>query len=73
MKHRLLVSALCLIYASVAAAADDPATQSLPAAEEVVSRMAASDLHRQSSIDGYAGMRRYILENRKLRSAPKCS
>lgn len=67
MKHRLLVSALCLIYASVAAAADDPATQSLPAAEEVVSRMAASDLHRQSSIDGYAGMRRYILENRKLR------
>ena len=67
MKHRLLVSALCLIYASVAAAADDPATQSLPAAEEVVSRMAASDLHRQSSIDGYAGMRRYVLENRKLR------
>jgi outer membrane lipoprotein-sorting protein len=66
MKHRLRVSALCLLYASVAAAADDPATQSLPAAEEVVSRMAASDLHRQSSIDGYAGMRRYVLENRKL-------
>jgi len=67
MKHRLLVSALYLICASAAAAADDSATQSLPAAEEVVSRMAASDLHRQSSIGGYAGMRRYVLENRKLK------
>ncbi len=67
MKHRLLVSALYLICASAAAAADDNATQSLPTAEEVVSRMAASDLHRQSSIDGYAGMRRYVLENRKLK------
>jgi outer membrane lipoprotein-sorting protein len=66
MKHRLLVSALYLICAS-AAAADDPATHSLPTADEVVSQMAASDLHRQSSIDGYAGMRRYILENRKLK------
>jgi negative regulator of sigma E activity len=67
MKHRLLVSTLYLICASVAAAADDPVTQSPPTAEEVVSRMAASDLHRQSSIDGYAGMRRYVLENRKLK------
>jgi hypothetical protein len=29
--------------------------------------MAASDLQRQSSIEGYAGMRRYVLENRKLK------
>jgi negative regulator of sigma E activity len=66
MKHRLLVSALYLICASAAPAADDTATQGLPTADEVVSRMTASDLHRQSSIDGYAGMRRYVLENRKL-------
>ena len=68
MKHRVLVSALYLICASAAPAADDPATQSLPTAEEVVRRMAASDLHRQiPPIDGYAGMRRYVLENRKLK------
>jgi outer membrane lipoprotein-sorting protein len=67
MNHTLLMSALYLISASAAAAADNPGTATLPAPEEIVSRMAASDLHRQSSIDGYAGMRRYILENRKLK------
>jgi negative regulator of sigma E activity len=69
MKQRLLVGALYLICAATAAAAaaDDSTIQSLPTAEEIVSRMAASDLHRQSSFDGYNGMRRYVLENRKLK------
>jgi outer membrane lipoprotein-sorting protein len=65
MKHTLLMSAL-FISASAAVAADNPGTAALPTPEEIVSRMAASDLRRQSSIDGYAGMRRYVLENRKL-------
>lgn len=66
MNHTLLVTVLYLISASAAVAADNPGTATLPTTDEIVSRMAASDLHRQSSIDGYAGMRRYILENRKL-------
>jgi outer membrane lipoprotein-sorting protein len=66
MNHTLLVTVLYLISASAAVAADNPGTATLPTPDEIVSRMAASDLHRQSSIDGYAGMRRYILENRKL-------
>jgi outer membrane lipoprotein-sorting protein len=66
MNHTLLVTVLYLISASAAVAADNPGTATLPTSDEIVSRMAASDLHRQSSIDGYAGMRRYILENRKL-------
>jgi hypothetical protein len=65
MKFHWLLTALFLLPVSAAAAADDPAT--LPTAEEIVSRMATSDLRRQSSIEGYAGMRRYVLENQKLK------
>lgn len=64
MKTYFLLIALLSLQASSAVAADDSAT--LPTAEEVVSRMAAHDLQRQASIEGYAGMRRYILENQKL-------
>ena len=64
MKYRLLLTALSLMPASAVGAQDRAATA--PEAEEIVSRMAASDLHRQSSIEGYAGMRRYVLENEKL-------
>jgi outer membrane lipoprotein-sorting protein len=64
MKHRLLLSALLLFVANSAIAADDSATP--PTAEEIVNRMAAHDLARQASIEGYAGMRRYVLENNKF-------
>ena len=64
MKYRLLLTALSLMPASAVGAQDRAATAT--EAEEIVSRMAASDLHRQSSIEGYAGMRRYVLENEKL-------
>ena len=64
MKNHLLLTALFLLPTSAAIAADDPGT--LPTAEQVMSRMAAQDVERQSSIEGYAGMRRYVLENQNF-------
>jgi outer membrane lipoprotein-sorting protein len=63
MKISLLTSALLLMQAVPAAAQDSAAT---PGAGEIVARMTAHDLARQSSIEGYAGMRRYVLENQKF-------
>ncbi len=59
MKNHFLVAVLLLIPTSVVAG-DSP---SLPTAEEIVAQMSAHDLQRQTSIEGYAGMRRYILDN----------
>ena len=64
MKNHLLLTALFLLPASAAIAADDSGTP--PTTEQIVGRMAALDLQRQSSIGGYAGMRRYVLENQNL-------
>ena len=64
MKYLFLLSALFLFVRNPAIAADDSATP--PTAEEIVNRMAARDLARQASIEGYAGMRRYVLENHKF-------
>ena len=63
MKYRLLLSALLLIVTNSAIAAGDSGTP--PTAEEIVNRMAAHDLVRQGSIEGYVGVRRYVLENYK--------
>jgi outer membrane lipoprotein-sorting protein len=63
MKTHLLLSAFLLMSALPAAAQDSPTN---PTADEIVTRMTAHDLARQSSIEGYAGMRRYVLENQKL-------
>jgi hypothetical protein len=63
MKSRFLLAALFLLPASVAAADESP---SLPTATEIVTRMGSRDLQRQVSIEGYAGMRRYVLDNQKL-------
>jgi hypothetical protein len=63
MKIHLPLSAFLLIQALPAAAQDSATTQ---AAEGIVTRMTAHDLARQSSIEGYAGMRRYVLENQKF-------
>jgi len=52
-----------LMSALPAAAQDSPTN---PTADEIVTRMTAHDLSRQSSIEGYAGMRRYVLENQKF-------
>ena len=63
MRNRLLLAALFLLPASAAAADESP---SLPTAEEIVARMGSRDLQRQVSIEGYAGMRRYVLDNQHL-------
>jgi outer membrane lipoprotein-sorting protein len=62
MKTHLLLSAFLLMSALPAAAQDSPTN---PTADEIVTRMTAHDLARQSSIEGYAGMRRYVLANQK--------
>jgi hypothetical protein len=62
MKHYFLLAALLLLQASSVVAAGDSAP--LPTAEEIVIRLGSHDLQRQVSVDGYAGMRRYVLENR---------
>jgi MucB/RseB N-terminal domain len=60
MKHRVLVaSALFLLPARLPAAEDT----STPAASDVVERMVRRDAQRQLLTQGYAGMRRYVLEN----------
>src|SRR5258708_22065869 len=60
MKNRFLLAALFLLPASAAAADESP---SLPTVTEIVTRMGSRDLQRQVSIEGYAGMRRYVLDN----------
>jgi outer membrane lipoprotein-sorting protein len=65
MKYHLLLVSLFFLAGSSAVAAEDSAPA--PTAEEIVARMAAHDLQRQSSVEGYAGMRRYVLENPKLK------
>lgn len=65
MKNHLLLVNLFLFAGSSAVAAENFAPA--PTAEEIVARMAAHDLQRQSSAEGYAGMRRYVLENLKFK------
>jgi outer membrane lipoprotein-sorting protein len=65
MKYHLLLVSLFFLACSSAVAAEDSAPA--PTAEEIVARMAAHDLQRQSSVEGYAGMRRYVLENLKFK------
>ncbi|HMI51535.1 MAG TPA: sigma-E factor regulatory protein RseB domain-containing protein [Candidatus Saccharimonadales bacterium] len=63
MKNHLLLSAF-LLMSALPVAAQGSATN--PTAEEIVARMTAHDLARQNSTEGYAGMRRYVLENQKF-------
>ena len=65
MKYHSLLVSLFLLAGSSAVAAEGSGTP--PTAEQIVARMAAHDLERQSSVEGYAGMRRYILENLKFK------
>jgi negative regulator of sigma E activity len=64
MRLLFLLTALFLVSVSSMVGADN--SNPLPTAEEVVTRMTALDLKRQFSIDGYTGMRRYLLENPRL-------
>ena len=65
MTNWVLLIVLFLVPGSGATAADNPGT--LPTTEQIVTRMAALDLQRQSSIHGYAGMRRYVLDGRNAK------
>src|ERR1700752_5022779 len=64
MKHYFLLTAVFLLRTLSVVAADDSGP--LPTAEEIVTRMGSRDLQRQVSMEGYAGMRRYVLENQHL-------
>jgi hypothetical protein len=61
MKHHVLLAVFLFFLpaAALSAAQDSP----LPAASEVVERMVQRDAQRQTLTQGYAGMRRYVLEN----------
>jgi hypothetical protein len=59
-QHVLLSVVLFLLPAAALSTAQD---SSLPTASEVVERMVQRDAQRQVLAQGYAGMRRYILEN----------
>jgi hypothetical protein len=63
---RILALLLLLVLVSdppLASAQDSP---SVPSANEIVARMGARDAQRQLATEGYAGMRKYILENEGL-------
>jgi len=64
IKHYFLLTALLLLPAQSIVAADNSAQ--VPTAEEIVTRLGAHDLQRQASAEGYAGMRRYVLENQRF-------
>src|SRR5260221_12188378 len=65
MKYHLLLVCLFLLAGSSAVAAEGSAPA--PTAEDIVARVISRDLQRQSSIDGYAGMRRDVFENQKIK------
>jgi negative regulator of sigma E activity len=64
MKHQLLLSLLFLLSASSVLAA--AGSGRLPTAEDIVAQMRIRDLQRQASMEGYVGMRRYILKNQRF-------
>jgi MucB/RseB family protein len=64
MKYYLLLTALFLLPASSLVGADG--FGQLPTAEEIVTQMGAHDLQRQDWVEGYVGMRRYVLENHRF-------
>src|SRR5215468_12613665 len=61
--HSLVGSSILSLIFMVSAAAQQAG---LPDANDIVARMVARDAQRQSSQDGYAGMRRYILTNEHM-------
>jgi len=64
MKIIPLFTPLVLLACPLLARAQD--TPSVPSADEVVARMGARDAQRQLATEGYAGMRKYTLENEGL-------
>jgi hypothetical protein len=63
MRNGFIFGALFLLVNTVAFSA--PAAVSLPSADSVVARMLAQNAQRQTQLDGYRGMREYVLENHR--------
>lgn len=61
--HSLIVVPVISVLSVTAAVAQQTA---LPEAKDVVAQMVARDAERQTSLEGYAGMRRYILTNEHM-------
>jgi len=56
---------LGLLFALTLAAQDIPDAAALPSADEVVAKMVQHDDERRAALQGYTGLRRYVLENPK--------
>ena len=54
---------LGILFALTLAAQDVPDGAALPTAEEVVAKMVQHDDERRAALQGYTGVRRYVLEN----------
>ncbi len=61
MKNCLKFGVLLLLLSSTAIGVSE--SVSLPTADSVIEAMLAHNAQRQSQIDGYRGMRKYVLEN----------
>lgn len=61
--HFLIGIAMLLVLSVTSTAAQDT---SMPPASEIVARMVAHDAQRLAALEGYAGMRRYILVNEHM-------
>ena len=56
---------LGILFALTLAAQDVPDAPALPSADEVVAKMVQHDDERRAALQGYTGVRRYVLENSK--------
>jgi hypothetical protein len=65
MRVQFILSVLLLFFTSNASVASQ--SDALPSAETVIERMLAQDAQRQTLAAGYRGMRRYVLENDRMK------
>ena len=56
---------LVIVFALTLAAQDVPDAPALPSADEIVAKMVQHDDERRAALQGYTGVRRYVLENSK--------
>jgi len=63
---RILLLRAAFLLIAVPSFADVTVTGTQLTAEEIVARLAARDLDRQASVDGYVGKRRYVFDNRHM-------
>ena len=64
MRHRVIIPAL--LACSFAPLMGQTTAAPFPSADEVVARMLAHDLERETAAGGYTGNRQYVLKNHRL-------